>query len=97
MRSLATIAILLLATMAANAQVAKPCEDLKTEIAKKMDANGVKAYSLEIVSTEKAKDAEGKVVGSCDGGTNKIVYRRTTTPSATPAAAASKTAEPSKP
>jgi len=94
MRSLETVAILLLATMAANAQVAKPCEDLKAEIVKKMNANGVKSYSLEIVSTEKAKDAEGKVVGSCDGGTNKIVYRRATTSSATPAPAASKTAEP---
>jgi hypothetical protein len=94
MRSLGTVAILLLASMAVYAQAAKPCEDLKAEIAKKMDANGVKAYTLEIVSTEKAKDSEGKVVGSCAGGTNKIVYRRTTTSSATPAAAASKTAEP---
>ena len=33
---------------------------MKSEIAKKMDANGVKSYSLDIV--EKDKDAQGKVV-----------------------------------
>lgn len=66
----------LIAPVAGYAQAAKPCEDLKSEIAKKMDANGVKSYSLEIV--EKDKDAQGKTVGTCDGGTKKIVYSRTT-------------------
>ena len=36
------------------AQGAKPCEELKTEIAAKLDARGVKGYSLDIV----AKDAD---------------------------------------
>ena len=55
--------------------VAKPCEELKSEIATKLDAKGVKAYSLDIV----AKDQEvtdGKAVGTCEGGTKKIIYRR---------------------
>jgi hypothetical protein len=67
---------------------AKPSEELKSEIAKKMDANGVKSYSLEIV----AKDAEteGKVVGTCEGGTKKVVYRRTATTAPTPTTEASK-------
>ena len=56
------------------AQTAKPCEELKSEIAKKMEANGVNSYSLEIVA--KDKEQEGKVVGTCEGGTKKIVYRR---------------------
>jgi hypothetical protein len=52
----------------------KPCDDLKAEIAKKLDAKGVVGYSLEIV--DKGKETEGKVVGSCDGGTKSIVYSR---------------------
>jgi len=70
---------------------------LKDEIAKKMDASGVKSYSLDIVPAEKVKDGEGKVVGSCDGGTKKIVYSKTTTSSAKQEAAASGSAEPKKP
>jgi hypothetical protein len=72
------------------AQVAKPCEELKSEIATKLDAKGVKSYSLEIVA--KDQDAEGKVVGSCEGGTKKIMYRRAATP---PAQSPAK--EPDKP
>lgn len=53
---------------------AKPCEELKTEIAAKIDAKGVKNYTLEIVASDQAGDK--KVVGSCDGGTKKIVYVR---------------------
>jgi outer membrane lipoprotein-sorting protein len=75
------IAAALFVPVCAHAQAAKPCEDLKSEIAKKMEANGVKSYTLEIVA--KDKDAEGKVVGTCEGGTKKIVYRRGTTPAET--------------
>ncbi|MHC8404868.1 DUF1161 domain-containing protein [Pseudomonas sp. TMB3-21] len=52
----------------------KPCEDLKAEIAAKLDAKGVSGYSLEIV--EKGAAADGKVVGSCEKGTKVIVYKR---------------------
>ncbi len=52
----------------------KNCEELKTEIAAKLDAKGVKDYTLEIVATADVKDA--KVVGSCEGGTKKITYTR---------------------
>lgn len=53
----------------------KPCEELKTEIAAKIEAKGVKAYSLEIVPKAEAT-AEQSVVGSCDGGKSVIVYKR---------------------
>ena len=53
----------------------KPCEELKNEIAKKIEANGVKAYSLEIVDMN-ADEQSKKVVGTCDGGTKKILYTR---------------------
>lgn len=52
----------------------KPCEELKAEIAKKLDDKGVKNYVLEIVENDKV--GERKVVGSCDGGTKKIIYVR---------------------
>lgn len=50
------------------------CEKLKAEIKAKIEANGVKKFSLEIVPRD--QEAQGKVVGTCDGGTKKIVYRR---------------------
>jgi hypothetical protein len=53
---------------------AKPCEELKTEIAAKIEANGVKKYTLEIVANDQV--GERKVVGSCESGTKKIVYVR---------------------
>ena len=66
----------------------KPCEDLKSEIGKKLEANSVKSYSLEIVS--KDQDAEGKVVGTCEGGSKKIVYRKTEGATQSPAKDSSK-------
>ena len=66
--------LLVLALAAVPALAGKPCEELKAEIAAKIEANGVKQYTLEIVP--KDATADGKVVGSCDGGSKKIVYRR---------------------
>jgi hypothetical protein len=54
--------------------IRKPCEDLKAEITQKLEAKGVASYTLEIV--DKGKEGEGKIVGSCDGGTKSIVYSR---------------------
>jgi hypothetical protein len=53
----------------------KSCEDLKTEIAAKLDLKGVKNYMLTIVPAGNVRDSD-KVVGSCDGGTKRIVYTR---------------------
>ncbi|WP_411386117.1 DUF1161 domain-containing protein [Pseudomonas sp. MPB03] len=53
----------------------KPCEELKSEIAAKLDAKGVSGYSLEII--DKGAAAEGQqVVGTCESGTKEIVYKR---------------------
>ncbi len=52
----------------------KPCEELKAEIAAKLDAKGVSGYSLEIV--DKGTAADGKVVGTCEGGAKEIVYTK---------------------
>jgi hypothetical protein len=72
MKKLMVVVILLM--MASPAFAKKSCEELKSEIEAKLQAKGVKSYSLEIVPNENIKD--GKVVGSCDGGTKKIVYKR---------------------
>ncbi len=61
--------------IAAPAMAAKPCEELKSEIAAKIDAKGVKEYTLTVVPTADVT-AEQKVVGGCDGGKSKIVYKR---------------------
>jgi len=50
----------------------KSCEELKTEIAAKLEANHVKGFTLEIVPADKVADK--KVVGSCERGSKKIVY-----------------------
>ena len=64
-----------LMTLAGTALAAgKPCEELKSEIAAKIDANGARGYSLEIV--DKGTATDGKVVGTCEGGTKEIVYKR---------------------
>ena len=52
----------------------KPCEELKSEIDAKLKEKGVTNYSLEIVPADQVKDQ--KVVGSCDGGKNKIIYTK---------------------
>ncbi len=66
-------AVLALAGSSAFA-AGKPCEELKTEIAAKLDAKNVTGYTLDIVETEKVADA--KVVGSCEGGAKKITYTK---------------------
>jgi len=54
----------------------KACDELKSEIAAKLDAKGVKSYTLEIVPKEQ-EVTEGKAVGTCEGGTKKIIYKKT--------------------
>jgi hypothetical protein len=66
--------LMAVAMLSAPAFAAKSCDELKAEIAQKMDAKGVKAYSLEAVAIADVGDK--KVVGGCDGGSKKIVYTR---------------------
>jgi hypothetical protein len=73
-RLLAVTVLLALGSHRAYAQ-GKDCNELKMEIAAKIEANGVKSYELTIVKTDEVK-TEDKVVGSCGGGTMKIVYVR---------------------
>lgn len=73
--TLAGASLLALTTGFAQAQ-AKDCEELKAEIEAKVKANGVTDYTLTIVDKDAPDD--GKVVGTCGGGTKKILYKRGT-------------------
>jgi hypothetical protein len=71
---IAIVASLLIAAPALAQR--KDCNELKAEIDEKIRNNGVKEFSTTIVPNEEVKEGMGAVVGSCDGGTKKIVYKR---------------------
>lgn len=53
----------------------KDCNELKAEIDAKIEKNGVTAFTTTIVEMD-APEGDAKVVGTCDGQTKKILYRR---------------------
>ena len=69
-------ALVILVALAASPAFAQPkdCAELKAEIDAKISANGVGSFTTTIVERDAAED--GKVVGTCDNGTRKIVYKR---------------------
>lgn len=73
-RVIVAVMVLGLAGAASAQSMRKSCEELKSEIDSKIKKNGVDKFTLDVVDTE--AQAEGKVVGTCDGGTKKIVYKR---------------------
>jgi hypothetical protein len=52
----------------------KDCEELKSEIDAKIKQNGVNTFTLEVLPAD--APTEGKVVGMCESGAKKIVYKR---------------------
>ncbi len=59
------------------------CDDLKAKVEAKFQAKGVKHYTLEAVDM-KADDSGAKSVGTCDGNTKKMLYKRGAAPAAAP-------------
>jgi Protein of unknown function (DUF1161) len=57
----------------------KDCNELKSEIDAKITNNGVKVFTTTIVDMDAPDD--GKVVGTCDGHTKKILYKKGEMPS----------------
>ncbi len=86
MKKLAALLLLGMISFTGLAFAGVSCEDVKADIAKKIEANGVKSYTLEVVA--KDKEVEGKVVGTCGGGASKIVYTRGAAKAEKPAAKA---------
>lgn len=71
---MASIALFgLVCSLSATAEL-KDCGELKDEIEKKIKGNGVASFTLTIV--DKDADAPGEQVGSCEGGTKKIMYEK---------------------
>lgn len=64
----------MLTLLATPAFAGKSCDELKSEIDARIQEHGVKSYSLEIVAKGEAKDA--KVVGTCEGGSKEIAYKK---------------------
>lgn len=69
-----TILAVSLLGMSATAFAAKPCDELKSELDAKLQAKGVQNFSLEILAN--GTDNGGKSVGTCEGGTKFISYKR---------------------
>lgn len=79
-------AVLALITVIASASAhATSCGEVQSGIGARIKARGVQSYTLDVVPAAEVKDQ--KVVGSCEGGSKKIVYSRTPAV-AKPAAAA---------
>lgn len=72
------------------------CDDLKTRIEAKFQAKGVKNYTLEAADM-KADDGGAKVLGTCDGNTKKMLYKRGAAPAAEPKADAKPAAKADAP
>ncbi len=85
--------ILLLACLSCfSVSAMATCDDLKAQIDSKLQAKGVKEYTLEIrpimktkddagalgkeAAKEAGKEKEGKVVGTCEGDTKEVIYKR---------------------
>lgn len=74
------LALLVLASLPVSAEVLD-CFALKASIESNLKINGVRQYSLGIVSAEESVGLEGgRIVGSCNNGRQKIVYARLTKP-----------------
>lgn len=80
---LLSLAGLLVATTPA-AHAATGCEQLRSEVEGKIAAGGVTRFSVTVVDAN-APVTSGKVVGSCELGSKKLVYETTPT-AAAPAA-----------
>ena len=78
---LATFA-LLLASAASHAENSSNCEAIRAQIDAKVRAGGVSDFALSVVGAD--ANVGGRVVGSCDLGTKKIVYDKSSAPTAVP-------------
>ena len=68
-------AIAALAVLASTGASAKTsCEEVMAKIEAKIQAKGVKAFTLTIVDKDEKSDL--RVVGTCDDGSKKILYKR---------------------
>ncbi len=65
------------------------CDQLKATLASRIEASGVRGYTLEVVPGATPVPTGAKAIGSCEGGERKLLYRRWGGASAPPPSAAS--------
>ena len=87
----ATLAISMLLAEGAGAQTAA-CDQLKSTLAARFEANGVRGFSLEAVAADTPLPPGTRVVGNCEAGAYKVLFRRDA--GAAPASSAVKPAAP---
>lgn len=76
--------------LATGAQAQTPsCEDFKAVLAARFESNGVRGYSMEAVPARTPVPSDARVIGTCESGAFKILYRRWGAARAPSAAAAS--------
>lgn len=66
--------MLLMAAFAVPALAKTSCDELVAQIEQKLEKKGVKNYALTVIPAEEA--TELRVVGTCEAGKKKIVYKR---------------------
>ena len=89
MRKCHSVAIILF--VASTASHADNCDSIRSRIEDKIRASGVTSFTLSTV--EAGARVPGKIVGTCDLGTKKIIYA----PTKSPATAEPKPTPPSEP
>ena len=55
---------------------ASPCDDYKAVLAARIEATGVRGYSLEVVLANAPVPPGAKVIATCEAGARKFLYRR---------------------
>jgi Protein of unknown function (DUF1161) len=86
MRKVALLFFLALTSLPAMAEILT-CDALKARVDIKLQAKGVQSYTLEITPAKGSNDTadttpavpgskitKGKEVGTCDGGTKRLIY-----------------------
>lgn len=64
---------LMLCSASSQAEIT-PCETIKDKVSAKLDGKGIENYTLKIVS--KNTETTLRVVGVCEGGKKKIIYKK---------------------
>jgi hypothetical protein len=76
-RGLSSALAAVMAVLACGAQAqTSACDDFKATLAARIESTGVRGYSLETVPASTAVPSGAKVIGTCESGAFKILYRR---------------------
>ncbi|HKW82747.1 MAG TPA: DUF1161 domain-containing protein, partial [Burkholderiaceae bacterium] len=73
------------------------CEQLKSTLSARFDASGVRGYQLEAVPADAPVPPDARVIGNCDAGRTRMLYRRGAGQQASPAASVPVAARPQAP